>query len=84
MNKKNDDIDFLYIFPKYRRLRIRLNATNRDNRILRKNWQEQLIINDGLKEKLKQKNKIIKMLRKELKENATKKRHKTSQWTSQI
>lgn len=79
MNKKNDYIDFLYIFPKYRRLRTRLNATNRDNRILRKNWQEQLIINDGLKEKLKQKNKIIKMLRKELKENATKKRHKTSQ-----
>lgn len=79
MNKKDNSIDFLYMFPKYRRLKERLKVVNRDNRNLRKNWQEQLIINDGLKEKLKQKNKIIKMLRKELKENATKKRHKTSQ-----
>lgn len=79
MNKKDNSIDFLYMFPKYRRLKERLKVVNRDNRNLRKNWQEQLIINDGLKEKLKQKNKIIKMLRKELKENATKKRHNTSQ-----
>lgn len=79
MNKKDNSIDFLYMFPKYRRLKERLKVVNRDNRNLRKNWEQQIIINDNLKDKLKEKNKIIKMLRKELKENATKKRHKTSQ-----
>lgn len=75
MKREEDLIDWLMAFPKYRRLKARLKATNRDNRTLRKNWQEQIIINDNLKEKLKQKNKIIKMLRKELKENAVKTRH---------
>lgn len=55
-------------FPKYRRLKARLKATNRDNRILRKNWKEQIVINDNLKDKLKQKNQMIYKLRKELKE----------------
>ena len=79
MNKIDNSIDFLYMFPKYRRLKEKLKVVNRDNRNLRKNWEQQIIINNNLKDKLKEKNKIIKMLRKELKENATKKRHKTSQ-----
>lgn len=73
------DFEFLMAFKKYRNLRKRLEQVNKDNRILRQNWRQQIIINDNLKDKLKEKNKIIKMMRKELKENATKKRHKTSQ-----
>ena len=53
-------------------------AVNRDNRnkdkALRREWEEKAV----LQEKIKQKNKTIKRLRKELKENATKKGCETS------
>ena len=68
MEKSKDVIDFLYMFPRYRRLINRLKVTNRDNRNLRRNWEEQVIINENLKYKLKQKEKIIKLLRQEIKE----------------
>ena len=68
MNKKNNSIDFLYMFPKYRRLKERLKVVNRDNRNLRKNWEQQIIINDNLKDKLKKRDRTIYLLRKELKE----------------
>ena len=64
MNKKDNSIDFLYMFQKYRRLKERLKVVNRDNRNLRKNWKQQIIINDNLKDKLKEKNRIIYKLRK--------------------
>lgn len=64
MNKKDNSIDFLYMFPKYRRLKERLKVVNRDNRNLRKNWKQQIIINDNLKDKLKEKNRLIYKLRK--------------------
>lgn len=64
----NDKFDLLMAFPKYRRLVNRLKATNRDNRNLRKNWEQQIIINDNLKEKLKQRERTINLLRKEIKE----------------
>ena len=64
MNKIDNSIDFLYMFPKYRRLKERLKVVNRDNRNLRKNWEQQIIINDNLKDKLKEKNRIIYKLRK--------------------
>ena len=60
--------DILYAFPKYRRLRKRLKDVNRDNRnkdrALRKEWQDKAV----LQEKIKQKNRIIFKLRKEVKE----------------
>lgn len=68
MNKKNDAIDFLYMFPKYRRLKARLKIVNKDNRTLRKNWEEQIVINDSLKDKIKKREQTIYKLRKELKE----------------
>lgn len=68
MNKKDNSIDFLYMFPKYRRLKERLKVVNRDNRNLRKNWEQQIIINDNLKDKLKKRDRTIYLLRKELKE----------------
>ena len=68
MNKKDNSIDFLYMFPKYRRLKERLKVVNRDNRNLRKNWEQQIIINDNLKDKLKKRDRTIYSLRKELKE----------------
>ena len=66
--KMNDKIDFLMIFPKYRRLINRLKTTNRDNRNLRKNWQTQIAENELLKEKLKKHKELIEDLRKEIKE----------------
>lgn len=68
MNKKDNSIDFLYMFPKYRRLKERLKVVNRDNRNLRKNWEQQIITNDNLKDKLKKRDRTIYLLRKELKE----------------
>ena len=68
MNKIDNSIDFLYMFPKYRRLKERLKVVNRDNRNLRKNWEQQIIINDNLKDKLKKRDRTIYLLRKELKE----------------
>lgn len=64
----NDKIDFLMIFPKYRRLINRLKTTNRDNRNLRKNWQTQIAENELLKERLKKHKELIEDLRKEIKE----------------
>ena len=64
----NDKFDLLMCFPRYRRLINRIKVVNRDNRNLRKNWEEQIIINDNLKNKLKKKEKIIKSLQKEIKE----------------
>ena len=70
MKKEEELFDLLYAFPKYRRLRNRLKAVNRDNRnkdkLIRKEWEEKAI----LQEQLKQKNRIIFRLRKELKEKA--------------
>lgn len=57
--------EFLMAFKKYRNLKKRLIQVNKDNKILRQNWKEQIIINDNLKEKLKQKNRLIYKLRKE-------------------
>ena len=51
-------------FKKYRNLRKRLEQVNKDNRILRQNWRQQIIINDNLKDKLKEKNRLIYKLRK--------------------
>ena len=71
MKKEEELFDLLYAFPKYRRLKNRLKAVNRDNRNKdkeeRREWEEKA---------------TIKRLRKELKENATKKGCETSKWTS--
>ena len=68
MKKEEELFDLLYAFPKYRRLRNRLKFVNRDNRnkdkALRKEWEEKAV----LQEQIKQKNRIIFRLRKELKE----------------
>ncbi len=64
----NDKFDLLFCFPKYRKLVNRLKVVNRENRNLRKNWEQQIIINENLKYKLKQKDKTIKQLKKELRE----------------
>ena len=58
------EFEFLMAFKKYRNLRKRLEQVNKDNRILRQNWKQQIIINDNLKDKLKEKNRIIYKLRK--------------------
>lgn len=58
------DFEFLMAFKKYRNLRKRLEQVNKDNRILRQNWKQQIIINDNLKDKLKEKNRLIYKLRK--------------------
>lgn len=58
------DFEFLMAFKKYRNLRKRLDQVNKNNRILRQNWKQQIIINDNLKDKLKEKNRIIYKLRK--------------------
>ena len=58
------DFEFLMAFKKYRNLRKRLDQVNKDNRILRQNWKQQIIINDNLKDKLKEKNRLIYKLRK--------------------
>lgn len=68
MEKEKELFDLLYAFPKYRRLRNRLKAVNRDNRnkdkLIRKEWEEKAV----LQEQIRQKNRIIFKLRKELKE----------------
>lgn len=58
------EFEFLMAFKKYRNLRKRLDRANKDNRILRQNWKQQIIINDNLKDKLKEKNRLIYKLRK--------------------
>ena len=58
------DFEFLMAFKKYRNLRKRLEQVNKDNKILRQNWKQQIIINDNLKDKLKEKNRLIYKLRK--------------------
>ena len=62
------DFEFLMAFKKYRNLRKRLEKVNKDNRILRQNWKQQIIINDNLKDKLKEKNRLIYKLRKKNKD----------------
>lgn len=64
----SDKFDLLMAFPKYRRLVNRLKVTNRDNRNLRRNWEEQIVVNENLKYKLKQRENTINSLKKELKE----------------
>lgn len=68
MKKEEEMFDFLYAFPKYRRLRNRLKVVNKNNRdkdkALKKEWEDKVI----LKDKIKQKNRIIFKLRKEIKE----------------
>lgn len=68
MKKDEELFDLLYAFPKYRRLKNRLKEVNRDNKVLRQNWKQQIIINDNLKDKLKEKNKLIYKLRKKTKD----------------
>lgn len=67
MKREEEVFDVLYAFPKYRRLKNRLKEVNRDNRnkdkALRKEWEEKAV----LQEKIRQKNRIIFRLRKELK-----------------
>lgn len=68
MGKKDTDkIDWLMTFPRYRRLVKAHNKTIEMNSDLRKNWKEQIIVNDNLKDKIKRQNKLIYRLRKELK-----------------
>lgn len=62
------EFEFLMAFKKYRNLRKRLDQVNKDNRILRQNWKQQIIINDNLKDKLKEKNRLIYKLRKKTKD----------------
>ena len=62
------EFEFLMAFKKYRNLRKRLDKVNKDNRILRQNWKQQIIINDNLKDKLKEKNRLIYKLRKKAKD----------------
>lgn len=62
------DFEFLMAFKKYRNLRKRLEKVNKDNKVLRQNWKQQIIINDNLKDKLKEKNRIIYKLRKKNKD----------------
>ena len=62
------EFEFLMAFKKYRNLRKRLDRANKDNRILRQNWKQQIIINDNLKDKLKEKNRLIYKLRKKTKD----------------
>lgn len=68
MKKEEELFDLLYAFPKYRRLRNRLKSVNRDNRnkdkALRREWEEKAV----LQEKIRQKNRLIFRLRKEIKE----------------
>lgn len=68
MKKEKELFDLLYAFPKYRRLKKRLKDVNRDNRnkdkLIRKQWEEKAV----LQEQLRQKNRIIFRLRKEIKE----------------
>ena len=58
------EFEFLMAFKKYRNLKKRLEQVNKDNRVLRQNWKQQIIINDNLKDKLKEKNRLIYKLRK--------------------
>ena len=58
------EFEFLVAFKKYRNLKKRLDRANKDNRVLRQNWKQQIIINDNLKDKLKEKNRLIYKLRK--------------------
>ena len=58
------EFEFLMAFKKYRNIRKRLDQVNKDNRVLRQNWKQKIIINDNLKDKLKEKNRIIYKLRK--------------------
>ena len=62
------EFEFLMAFKKYRNLKKRLERANKDNRILRQNWKQQIIINDNLKDKLKEKNRLIYKLRKKAKD----------------
>lgn len=62
------DFEFLMAFKKYRNLRKRLEKVNKDNKVLRQNWKQQIIINDNLKDKLKEKNRLIYKLRKKNKD----------------
>lgn len=69
MAKKNEDkIDWLMSFPKYRRLvKAHGNSLEMNNK-LRKNWKEQVLENDILKDKIKKQDKLIYKLKKEIKE----------------
>ena len=58
------EFEFLMAFKKYRNLRKRVDQVNKDNRVLRQNWKQQIIINDNLKDKLKEKNRLNYKLRK--------------------
>ena len=62
------EFEFLMAFKKYRNLRKRLEQVNKDNRILRQNWKQQIIINDNLKDKLQEKNRLIYKPRKKTKD----------------
>ena len=64
----NNKFDLLMAFPKYRRLVNRLKATNRDNKNLRKNLNEQFVKNNIQDIKIKDYKQLIKKLRKEIKE----------------
>lgn len=86
----SDKFDLLMAFPKYRRLVNRLKVTNRDNRNLRRNWEEQIVVNENLKYKLKQRENTINSLRKELKElkgyetNRNGRRNKNNERTKEV
>lgn len=64
----NNKFDLLMAFPKYRRLINRLKTTNRDNKNLRKNLNEQFVKNNIQDIKIKDYKQLIKKLRKEIKE----------------
>lgn len=64
----NNKFDLLMAFPKYRRLINRLKVSNRDNKNLRKNLNEQFVKNNIQDIKIKDYKQLIKKLRKEIKE----------------
>lgn len=65
---KDKEFDFLMAFKKYRNLKENHKRALKDNRILRKNWEQQIIINDNLKDKIKAKNRIIKEFKNKINE----------------
>lgn len=67
--EKEKEFEFLMAFKKYRNLKKRVKATNKDNRDLRKTIEAQFNENERLKERLKRANAKIRELRREINKN---------------
>lgn len=66
--EKEKEFEFLMAFKKYRNLKRRVKATNKDNRDLRKAIEEQFKENERLKNRLKKANAKIRDLKKEVRD----------------